>query len=114
MHTKYKDAAFEVIAFPSNDFNQEPLEGVKIGEFCKRNYGVNFTIFKKVHVKGQAIDPIYKYLVKHSPRQKGVSWNFEKFLVDASGKVINHYPSSTEPTDPNLLKEIDKLIKVRS
>ena len=111
LHTKYKDASFEVIGFPSNDFNQEPLEGAKIGEFCARNYGVDFTIFKKTHVKGKSINPIYKYLVDHSPRKSGVNWNFEKFLVDASGKVVGHYPSSTRPMDAKLLEEIDKLVK---
>ena len=114
LHAKYKNAAFEVIGFPSNDFNQEPLDGVKIGEFCKRNYGVDFTIFMKVHVKGKDIDPIYKYLTNHSPKKSGVNWNFEKFLVDASGNVIKHYPSSTKPNDPSVLKEIDKLVKAGS
>lgn len=114
LHTKYKEAAFEVVGFPSNDFNQEPLEGAKIGEFCARNYGVDFTIFKKTHVKGNNINPVYKYLVDNSPRKSGVNWNFEKFLVDANGKVVGHYPSSTRPNDPKLLQEIDKLVKAGS
>ncbi|MFK7824329.1 MAG: glutathione peroxidase [Oligoflexales bacterium] len=114
LHTKYKKAAFEVVGFPSNDFNQEPLAGVKIGEFCKRNYGVDFTIFKKVHVKGKNIDPIYKYLTSNSPKKSGVNWNFEKFLVDASGKVVKHYPSSIKPNDPNVLQDIERLVKAGS
>lgn len=114
LNDKYSNSTFEVIAFPSNDFNQEPLEGVKIGDFCKRNYGVKFTIFKKTNVKGEKIDPIYAFLTSRSPTKKQVGWNFEKFLVNAKGAVVGHYSSSIKPDNKKLQQDIEALIEKTS
>lgn len=62
LHEKYKDKGFSVLGFPSNDFGrQEPLEGDAIKEFCEINYGVNFPIFEKLHVKGKDTNQLFRF-----------------------------------------------------
>ena len=105
LQNKYKNKNFEVIAFPSNDFNQEPLEGIKIGDFCKKNYGVDFTIFQKISVQGSDADPLYKFL-STSSKKGDVNWNFEKFLIDGSGQVIARFDSETKPESKSITQRI--------
>src|SRR3954468_3640184 len=66
LYEKYKDRGFEILAFPSNDFAQEPKEGDKIMEFCTRNYGVQFPVFEKGKVRGNSVQPLYQYLAKET------------------------------------------------
>ena len=85
LYEKYSKDGFEVLAFPSNDFNQEPKEADKITEFCTRNYGVKFPIFEKDHVRGKKAQPLYRYLAENSKMAFWPNypvWNFQKYLVD--------------------------------
>jgi glutathione peroxidase len=108
VHEKYQKKGLVVIGFPTNDFNQESLDDVKVGEFCKKNYGVTFTMSKKIHVNGSQRHPLYKFLVDNDPTSQGnIGWNFEKFLVDKNGKVIARYSSSVNPTSPQILEKIE-------
>jgi glutathione peroxidase len=90
-----------VIGFPCNNFGaQEPGTHTEILSFCKENYGVTFPMMGKIDVKGEKQAPLYKYLTNHPDHGGAVRWNFEKFLVDKSGKVIGHYKSGVSPSDP--------------
>ncbi len=112
VHDKYKAKGFEVVGFPTNDFRQEDMEGEKIAEFCKLNYGVNFTILKKGHVNGKDRHPLYHYLIKNSSTpSEDVSWNFEKFLVDKNGKVVGRFKSGVGPNSSELINSIEKVLK---
>jgi glutathione peroxidase len=107
LYEKYKDQGFVILGFPSNDFgSQEPGTAEEIQEFCKMNYGVKFPLFEKNPVKGDAKQPIYKYLVEHAPKGKEgeVGWNFEKFLVTPEGQVIKRWKSAVKP-DSSEIKE---------
>ena len=86
-----------VIGFPANNFGgQEPGTNEEIASFCKLNYGVSFPIAKKSSVKGKDINPIMEWLVKES-KGGDILWNFEKFLVDEEGKLIDRYRSTVKP-----------------
>jgi glutathione peroxidase len=81
-----------IIGFPANNFaSQEPGTNGEIQEFCKKNYGVSFPMSGKVSVKGDDIDPLFKYLVEEADKmgiKDPIKWNFTKFLVDENGKLI--------------------------
>ena len=81
-----------VIGFPANNFHeQEPGTNSEIQEFCKKNYGVSFPMSEKVSVKGDDIDPLFKYLVAEADKmgiKDPVKWNFTKFLIDENGKLL--------------------------
>lgn len=111
LHEKFSGKGLAVLGFPCNQFGkQEPGSESEIAEFCKANYGVEFDMFAKVDVNGDAACPLYKHLTALETKPKGagkVSWNFEKFLIDRKGNVIGRFEPKTSPDDPALLKAIE-------
>lgn len=96
LYERYGSNTFTLIAFPANNFlNQEPGTNAEVKEFCSSNYNVTFPVMTKISVKGDDIDPIYKWLT--SKQQNGVmdakvTWNFQKFLIDENGNLVDMIP----------------------
>ena len=109
LHQKYKDKLV-VIGVPCNQFgSQEPGSSEEIQEFCEVNYGVSFLITEKIDVKGQNQHPLYSWLTNkdfNSKKSSSVKWNFQKYLVDNNGKLIDYYFSITKPTSSKITKHI--------
>ncbi len=99
-----------VLGFPCNDFmGQEPGSAEEIAEFCQKNYGVTFPMFEKVHVKGEAKAPIYRWLT--DPQQNGwnsqePSWNFCKYLINEKGELTHFFASKVKPDSPEFQSAI--------
>lgn len=113
LYKKYKDQDLVIIGFPCNQFaSQEPGSSEEIAEFCRINHGVTFPLMKKIDVNGSNADPLYEWL-KSEKRGllgfKGIKWNFEKFLVDKKGKVVQRYSSVKNPS--SIAGDIEKLLK---
>ena len=111
LNQKYKDRGLVVIGFPSGDFaNQELADGSKAEDFCQLNYGVTFQIMKKVHVNGDDVDPIFKYLKSKTRGFFGsrIKWNFTKFLISPDGSTIKRYAPITKPE--KMEKDIEKML----
>lgn len=110
LYAKYRDQGFAVLGFPSNDFGgQEPGSNAEIKSFCLLNYKVGFPLFSKAPVKGDAKQPLYKWLTENSgEKYKGeISWNFEKFVIDKGGNVVGRFKSGVKP----LSKEITQVVE---
>ena len=109
LHQKYKDKLV-VIGVPCNQFgSQEPGSSEEIQEFCEVNYGVSFLITEKIDVKGQNQHPLYSWLTNkdfNSKKSSSVKWNFQKYLVDNNGKLIDYYFSITKPTSSKITKHL--------
>ncbi|KAJ2030267.1 Glutathione peroxidase 2 [Coemansia sp. RSA 922] len=101
LYEKYGEKGLVVLGFPSNQFGeQEPGENSEIGASCKRNYGVTFPIMTKSDVNGKNENEVFKYLKAEKPGMLGlkrVKWNFEKFLVDRKGNVVERWASLSTP-----------------
>jgi len=85
--------------------NQEPGSNEQIAEFCERNYGVSFLITEKVDVKGSNQHPLYKWLTSASQNgsvDSKVNWNFQKYLVDETGRLLEIFPSNVDPMDDRI------------
>jgi glutathione peroxidase len=112
LHDKYASRGLAVLGFPCNQFGQqEPGSATDIQSFCETRFGVSFPLFEKIDVNGANAHPLYQYLVKAAPGifgTEGIKWNFTKFLVDGSGKVVKRYPSTTEPKD--IERDIEALL----
>ncbi|MCG7401471.1 MULTISPECIES: glutathione peroxidase [Caballeronia] len=112
VYRQYAARGFEVLGFPCNQFGkQEPGDAGQIGAFCEQNYGVTFPMFAKIEVNGSNAHPLYKYLKDKEPGLLGIEaikWNFTKFLVDRSGKVIRRYAPQTKPE--SITDDIEKLL----
>ena len=103
---QYKDKVV-VVGFPANNFGQQdPGTNGEIKTFCEKRYGVTFPLSEKVSVKGDDIDPLFKYLTEApNPDFTGeIKWNFEKFLIDENGKLIHRFRSKVTPLDPEITK----------
>ena len=103
LYKKYEKDGLVVIGIPANEFgSQEPGTNEEIEKFCTSKYSVTFPMMAKVVVKGDGIDPLYKYLtsVDTKPQPKGdITWNFEKFLIDRSGRAIARFAPNVPPDD---------------
>lgn len=101
LHRNYHEQGLTILAFPCNQFgNQEPGDAATIGQFCSINYVASFTLCEKIDVNGPKAAPIYQFLRSQKRGLLGtqaIKWNFTKFLVDRSGKVIKRYGSITKP-----------------
>ncbi|MCK5686348.1 glutathione peroxidase [bacterium] len=114
LYEKYKDQDFIILAFPANNFFwQEPGTNAEIQQFCKLNYGVTFPVFGKISVSGKK-HPLYKFLTdkKTNPGFPGkISWNFNKFLIDKTGIIVNRFGSKIKPESNEVISAIEELIK---
>jgi len=103
LHDRYAARRFEVLGFPCNQLGkQEPGDAAQIGSFCEKQYGVAFPMFEKIDVKGPNAHPLYRYLTRQASGVLGtrwIKWNFTKFLVDRSGRVIKRYAPATKPEE---------------
>jgi len=111
LYEKYKDRGFVILGFPANNFLwQEPGTNEEIKKFCTLTYGVKFDMFAKISVKGSDQSPLYHYLTEESPVQGSVKWNFQKYLVDRKGNVVEKFAPGTEPTEKEVSAAIEKLL----
>ncbi|MAY74261.1 MAG: glutathione peroxidase [Phycisphaerae bacterium] len=113
LYDKYRDDGLVVLGFPANDFGkQEPGTNQEIREFCRSRFDVSFPMFEKIAViKGKNQSPLYKDLTDRAkPIGGDPKWNFTKFLVDRSGRVVKRFESNVEPLGPQMTKAIEQLI----
>lgn len=111
LYEKYREKGFEIIAFPANNFmGQEPGTESEIKQFCTTNYGVTFTMMSKISVKGKDMHPIYQWLTskeKNGKMDSSVSWNFQKYLIDENGRLVDMLPPRTSPFDERIVRWIE-------
>ena len=109
---EFRGKGLVVLGFPCDQFgHQEPGDENEIKKFCSLNYDVSFPMFSKVDVNGDHAHPLFKYLKNEAPGllgSRGIKWNFTKFLVDQSGKVVKRYGSMDKPE--SIIKDIEKLL----
>jgi len=107
----YKDKGLIVIGLPSNQFGgQEPGTNVEIQKFCKINFDINFPMTTKINVKGENIEPIYKWALENYGKKAIPKWNFYKILINKHGKIEQIYSSMTNPMSKKMTKDIEKIL----
>ena len=101
LYRKFHERGLEVLAFPCDQFgHQEPGDESEIKSFCSTNYDVTFPLHAKIEVNGANAHPLYKWLKSEKAGVLGteaIKWNFTKFLVDRSGKVVKRYAPTDTP-----------------
>ncbi len=108
LYKRFHNKDLVILGFPSNDFGgQEPGTNREIESFCTLNYGVTFSMMEKGAVSGSSMQPVYRYLLGQLPGAT-IKWNFEKIVVDRTGKVIAKFASSVDPLDPRIVELIEK------
>jgi len=106
VYVKYQDNLV-ILGFPANNFaSQEPGTAAEIRKFCTENYGVTFPLMEKISVKGDDMAPIYKWLTskaKNGVMDSEVKWNFQKYLIDENGKLVDVVYSKDKPTSDKVI-----------
>ena len=111
-YAKLHDQGFEILGFPANDFlHQESGDNAQIKQFCELTYGVKFPMFAKIHVKGDDMDPLYKYLTTETDFKGAIGWNFAKFLVNRQGRVVARFDPGTKIEEPAMMQAIETALK---
>jgi glutathione peroxidase len=112
LYEKYGGDKFTIIGFPANNFlGQEPGSNEEIQEFCQKNYGVTFPMMSKISVKGEDMAPLYQWLTKKAKngvKDSEVSWNFQKYMIDENGHLVDYVSPKTKPDDPKIVSWIQQ------
>jgi len=107
LYDNYQDKLM-IIGIPCNQFGgQEPGSASEIETFCKINYGVTFLMTEKVDVKGENQHPLYQWLTQQSKNgtsSSSVKWNFQKYLIDKNGVLLDYFYSTTKPMSTKITK----------
>jgi glutathione peroxidase len=115
LHEQYAERGFTVVGVPCNQFGgQEPGGPEEIAEFCSATYGVTFPMTEKVEVNGEHRHPLYAELTTAADekgRTGDIAWNFEKFVLDADGRVVARFNPSVEPDDPRLVEAVESVLR---
>jgi glutathione peroxidase len=109
VYQKYKGQGLVVVGFASNDFNQEDADEAKAAEICEQNFGVTFTMLAPQKVKGPDANPVFKELARQSQHEP--AWNFNKYLVQADGKVVQYMDSKVTPESPQFTAAVEGVLK---
>ncbi len=106
---QYKDKLV-IVGFPANNFLfQEPGENAEIKSFCQKNYGVTFPMASKISVKGKNMAPIYVWLTQkkyNNFSDNSVKWNFQKYLIDEKGNLIDVFQPGVEPMSDEITSKL--------
>jgi glutathione peroxidase len=109
LHRRFRARGFAVLGFPCDQFgHQEPGDEAEIKNFCTEKYAVTFPMFAKIEVNGANAHPLFKALKQEAPGllgTEGIKWNFTKFLIDRSRRVLRRYAPRDKPE--TLAKDIE-------
>jgi glutathione peroxidase len=112
LYEQYRGRGLEVLGFPCNQFgSQEPGAEAQIKTFCETRFGVTFPMFAKLEVNGAGRHPLYAFLTTQATQPDGpgdIQWNFAKFLVDKSGRIVARFSPTVAPSAPELVQAIEK------
>lgn len=109
LYREHRDDGFVILGFPADDVaHQEPRDDAEIAKFCKANFGVSFPMFAKSNVVSEPLNPVFERL---NAAAGPPTWNFNKYLLDRSGEVVERYDAGTGPDDPALQERIEGLLR---
>lgn len=107
LHQTYKDQGLVVVGFASDDFDQEAKDEKEAADICFVNFGVTFTMLAPTHVKGDQANALFAELADQADAPK---WNFNKYLLDREGKLVEHFGSSVKPDAKPLVHAIEGVL----
>src|ERR1700733_7202277 len=135
LHRTYSEREFAVLGFRSDDFDRQDTGPSGPAVCSPANYDVRFPIFDKIVTKGPNQHPLYRYLtamqpvavsrpdsqllehllksglLSQAPAPGELLWNFEKFLISRSGKVMARFAPDVTVDQNVLLKAVERQLE---
>jgi len=112
LFARYRDRGFVVLGFPSGDFGRQELgDNQAIADFCENTFGVRFPMFSKSRVSGPQANPLFQQLAQRSGQAP--QWNFHKYLIARDGQTVRSFPSTVEPQNPTLIRDIERFLSTK-
>ena len=64
-------------------------------------------MFKKNSVKGPFKQALFQFLIENAKNHDEIGWNFEKFIIDRTGRVAARFKSAVTPESDAIKKAIE-------
>ena len=110
----YRDRGLVVVGVPSDDFGGQELDTAEnVKSFCTLNYGIDFPLADIAVIKGPSAHPYYKWIADVHGSLAVPRWNFHKHVIDANGKLVDWFASTTSPNSDRLRKSIEAALNKR-
>ena len=106
----YKSQGLIVLGIPSNSFNQEKTNNLKIKKFCEVNFNINFPLSTITEVKGKNAHDLFKWAEKNYGKSAVPKWNFHKILINKDGKIEDTFVSFTKPMSKKIVQKIEEIL----
>lgn len=108
LYQLYKDSLV-IVAFPSNDFGNEPRNNEDIKALLKYTYRVTFPVSVLSGVKSNTATthPVYKWLQnqgENGATGSKVKKDFQKYLIDKTGEIMGIFSADITPMD-NIIRD---------
>ena len=109
LYDRFHDQGLQMIAVPSDDFNQELDTDQQVKAFCELTYGIDMPMSITTSVKGNQAHPFFKAIKKDTGFVP--SWNFNKVLIDRDGNLAATWGSTTNPMSTKIITAIKASLK---
>lgn len=107
LHRQYSGRGLVVVGVPSDDFKQAAPDEETAAQVCFVNYGVTFTMLSQQKVRGPEAHPVFRELGRKAGEP---TWNFNKYLVDRDGEVVERFDSRVEPMSDRLQQAVESVL----
>ena len=109
LYDRFHEQGLQMIAVPSDDFNQELDTDQEVKTFCEINYGIDMPMSTTTSVKGENAHPFFKALKDKAGFVP--SWNFNKVLINSNGELAATWGSTTNPMSAKIIAAVKASLK---
>ena len=110
LYDRFHDQGLQMIAVPSDDFNQELDTDQQVKAFCELTYGIDMPMSITTSVKGNQAHPFFKAIKKETGFVP--SWNFNKVLIDRDGNLAATWGSTTNPMSAKIVSAVKEVLNL--
>ncbi|MGD1922638.1 MAG: glutathione peroxidase [Paracoccaceae bacterium] len=112
LYDRYRDQGFVLLAVPSDDFGGQELDSeAEVKHFCEVNFNLDFPMTSITKVRGRRAHPFYAWAREVLGASQAPGWNFHKYLVDGSGRLVEAFSTRVEPNAPQVQSAVEKLLE---
>ncbi|MEM9059531.1 MAG: glutathione peroxidase [Pseudomonadota bacterium] len=112
LYDRYRDQGFVLLAVPSDDFGGQELDSeAEVKHFCEVNFNLDFPMTSITRVRGRRAHPFYTWAREVLGPSRTPNWNFHKYLIDGSGRLVDAFSTRIEPDAPRVRSAVEKLLE---